>query len=145
MCFSGPGSEKTWKYSEDQPSHQFADGEWGKLALKMICGLTNSTHPVFKCPNTLQAGVLMRRKEGGGAGSHFKNEPETQLTLVRMVLACNQLCLFCAVKNWIRNKMPRIESGRCHSVSSQTTIVGGDLRHHEHSIRAVQAADLCCG
>ena len=39
-CCCGPGSEKTWKYNEERPSHQFADGEWDKLALK----ITRSRH-----------------------------------------------------------------------------------------------------
>ena len=34
----------------------------------------------------------MRRKGGGGAGTHFSwNDPENHLMLVNMTLVCNQL------------------------------------------------------
>ena len=29
-CFCGPGSEKTWKYNEERPFLQFADGVVGE-------------------------------------------------------------------------------------------------------------------
>ena len=41
-CFCGPGSEETWKDSEERPSHQFADGERDKLYLRMISKLITS-------------------------------------------------------------------------------------------------------
>ena len=84
--------------NEDRPCRQFADGEWDKLVRRMISGLVISKHQMFKCSNILQAGVLMRRKKGGGVGTHFRNEPENHLMLVNMVLAGNQLCLCVAVK-----------------------------------------------
>ena len=40
-------------HSEERPSHQFADGEWDKLALRMRNELITSKHPVFKCSNIL--------------------------------------------------------------------------------------------
>ena len=73
-CLCGPGPEKTSKYDEDRPSHPFADGDWDKLASVMTSELTISNHPVSKCSNIAQTGVLMKRKQGGGAGTHFKNE-----------------------------------------------------------------------
>ena len=45
--------------------------------------------------NILQTGVLVRRKNGAGSETHFKNEPAHHLLLVNMLLACNQLCLVC--------------------------------------------------
>ena len=65
VCFCAPGSEKTWKCNEERPSHQFADGEWDKLCLRMTSELVTSKDPVFKCSNTLQTGALMKRKKGG--------------------------------------------------------------------------------
>ena len=38
-CLCGPESEKTSTYSEQRPSHQFADGEWNKLDLRMTSEL----------------------------------------------------------------------------------------------------------
>ena len=35
-CFCGPGSEKTWTLHEERPSHQFAEGEWDNLVLRMM-------------------------------------------------------------------------------------------------------------
>ena len=77
-CFCGPGSEKTWTYNQDQPSYQFADGEWDNFALRLISEFLFSKHPVFKCSNILQTDVLMKRKRGGGAGTHFKSEPDAR-------------------------------------------------------------------
>ena len=62
-CFRGPGSDKNWNCDEERPSHQFADGEWDKLALKMTGKLIISKHQVFKCSNMLQTGALKRIKE----------------------------------------------------------------------------------
>ena len=45
----GQEAEKTWKYKEEQLSHQFADGGWDELALRMMGELITSKHPVFKC------------------------------------------------------------------------------------------------
>ena len=117
-CFCDPGSEKTWKDNEERPFQQFADGGWDNLALRMINELLISKHPLFKCWNILQTGVLIGRTKGGGAGTHFKNEPENHLMLVQMTLACDHLCLFFFHKNstdW--NLHPRIQSGRSHGVS----------------------------
>ena len=98
--------------------HKFADGGWDNLALRMINELLISKHPLFKCWNILQTGVFIGRTKGGGAGTHFKNEPENHLMLVQMTLACDHLCLFFFHKNstdW--NLHPRLQSGRSHGVS----------------------------
>ena len=75
-CFCGLGSGKTWTYSKDRPSHQFADGEWDKLALRLISEFLFSKHPVFKCSNILPTDVLMKRKRGGEPIS--KSEPDAR-------------------------------------------------------------------
>ena len=69
-CFCCPGSEQTWKYDEYRPPHQFADGGWDHLALRMTSKLMISNTRFFKCSNILQSGVLVRRKKGG-VGTHF--------------------------------------------------------------------------
>ena len=45
---------------EERPSHQLADGEWDKLAHRMIGELVTSKQLVFKCSNILKAGALMQ-------------------------------------------------------------------------------------
>ena len=100
-----------------------------RLALGMMSEFIFSKHPVFTCSNILQTSVLMKRKRGGGAGTHLKSEPENHLMLVSMTLAYNQLCLF-SKENVESEQVAssdsyfhrRIESGRSYSViSPQTT------------------------
>ena len=81
-------------------------------------------HPVFKCSNILQTGALVKRKKGGGVGTHFKNETDNHRMLVNMVLACNPLSLFFAVNKCIQNKM---------SVWIQTSTLG----LHQEEVTAV--------
>ena len=69
-----PGSEMTWNYNEDRPSHHFAHGEWDKLALRMMGEFTISKHLTCKCSNILQTGVLMGRKGGKGKGREGEGE-----------------------------------------------------------------------
>ena len=47
-------------------------------ALRMMSELITSNPPVFKRSNVFPTGVLMNRKKGGGAGTHFKNEPDNR-------------------------------------------------------------------
>ena len=35
-----------------------------------------SSSQVFRCSNILETGVMMKRQNGGGAGTHFENEAE---------------------------------------------------------------------
>ena len=56
--FCCPGSEKTWKYQEQRPSHLSADGESDKLALRLTSEFITSKHPVFKSLKSLQTGAL---------------------------------------------------------------------------------------
>ena len=76
---------------------------WDKLVFRMTSELVVSKHPVFKCSNIRQVGVLMRRWKGGGAGTHY-------LMFATMILAWKQLRLSLAAKQWILNstsKKPR--------------------------------------
>ena len=58
--FFGPGSEKKW-YSIGEDSLQ---GEWDKMAEKMMVTLAESGHPVFRATSPLSRGVL--KSKGGG-------------------------------------------------------------------------------
>ena len=126
--FCSPASEKTWTCDDNRPSHRF---EWDKLALRMISEFIFSQHPVFKCSNILQTGVLLKRKKGGRAGTHFNNEPENHLILVNMILACT---VFFAMKNWIQNTMP---------ISIENSIL--ELNQEEHTASAPQKIKVPTG
>ena len=57
--FLGPGSEKKWySISEDSPQ-----GEWDKMAEKMMVILAQSGHPVFRATSPLSRGVLKSKGE----------------------------------------------------------------------------------
>ena len=65
----------------------------------MIGEVITSKHLVFKCTNILQSGVLMKRKKRVGEMERIsKTSTKITLMLVKMILACNQLCLLTAVK-----------------------------------------------
>ena len=56
----GPGSEKKWySISDDSPQ-----GEWDRMAEKMMVTLAESGHPVFRATSPLSRGVL--KSKGGG-------------------------------------------------------------------------------
>ena len=71
LVFCGPGPEQTWA-DEERPSHQYSDPEWGKFALIVTMSeLFTRKHPALKCSNIIQRGAVMKRKKGGGVGTHF--------------------------------------------------------------------------
>ena len=81
--------------------------------------LITNKHPVF-CSNMLQRVMLTSKK--GKHGMHFKSESQNNLLLVNVVLACNQLCAFVAVKMYSAQDAisasylsQRSESGRSHT------------------------------
>ena len=58
--FLGPGSEKKWYFiSEDSPQ-----GEWDKMAEKMMLTFAESGHPVFRATSALSRG--QRKSKDGG-------------------------------------------------------------------------------
>ena len=58
--FLGPGSERKWySISEDSPQ-----GEWDKMAEKMMVTLAESGHRVFRATGPLSRGQL--KSKGGG-------------------------------------------------------------------------------
>ena len=58
--FLGPGFEKKW-YSNSADSPQ---GEWDKMAEKMMVTLAESGHPVFRATSPMSRGQL--KSKGGG-------------------------------------------------------------------------------
>ena len=70
--FLGPGSEKKWySISEDRPQ-----GEWDKMAEKMMVTLAESGHPVFRATSSLSRGVL-KSKGGGKLSIHYCADQES--------------------------------------------------------------------
>ena len=90
--FLGPGSEKKWySISEDSPQ-----GEWDKMAEKMMVTLAESGHPVFRATSPLSRGVL-KSKGGGKLSIHYCADQETITTVFRTITSVNQLSLYGAV------------------------------------------------
>ena len=92
MQFIGLGSEKKWySISEDSPQ-----GEWDKIAEKMMLKFGESRHPVFRATSPLSRGRL--KSEGGGKLSiHNSADFETIETVFRTITSVYQLSLYGAV------------------------------------------------
>ena len=90
--FLGPGSEKKWySISEDSPQ-----GEWDKIAKKMIMTFAESGHPVFRATSPLSRGQL-KSKGGGKLSIHHCADQGTIETVLRTIISVNQLRLYGAV------------------------------------------------
>ena len=90
--FLGPGSEKKW-YSISEGSPQ---GEWDKMAEKMMVTLAESGHPVFRATSPLSRGQL-KSKGGGKLSIHYCADLDTIKTVLRTITFVNQLSLYGAV------------------------------------------------
>ena len=87
--FLAPGSEKKWySISEDSPQ-----GEWDKIAEKMMVTLAESGHPVFRATSPLSRGVL-KSKGGGKLSIHYCADSATIETVFRTIISVNQLSLY---------------------------------------------------
>ena len=87
--FLGPGSEKKWySISEDSPQ-----GEWDKMAEKMVVTLAESGHPVFRAMSPLSRGVL-KSKGGGKLSIHYCVDQETITTVFPTITSVKQLSLY---------------------------------------------------
>ena len=90
--FLGPGSEKKWcSISEGSPQ-----GEWDKMAEKMMVTLAESGHPVFRATSPLSRGQL-KSKGGGKLSIHYCADQDTITTFFRTITCVNQLSLYGAV------------------------------------------------
>ena len=86
--FLGHDSEKKWcSISEDRPQ-----GEWDKMAEKMVLTFAESGHPIFRATSPLSRGQL--KSNGGGKLSiHYCADLETIKTVFRIITSVNQLSL----------------------------------------------------
>ena len=89
--FIGPGSEKKWYPSENNPQ-----GEWDRIAEDMLLEFAKSGHPIFRATTPLSRGKL-KSKGKGKVSIHFSAEPETIDTIYRIILSVNQLSVYGAV------------------------------------------------
>ena len=90
--FLGPGSEKKcYSVSGDSPQ-----GEWDRIAEKMMLELSESRHPVFRASSPLSRGQL-KSKGSGKLSIHYCADLETIKTVFRTITSVNQLSLYGAV------------------------------------------------
>ena len=83
--------KKWYSTSEDSPQ-----GEWDRMAEKMMLEFGESGHPVFRATSPLSWGQL--KSTGGGKLSiHYCADLHTIKTVVRTIIFVNQLSLFGAV------------------------------------------------
>ena len=90
--FLGPGSENKW-YSISADSPQ---GEWDKMAEKMMLTIAESGHPVFRATSPLSRGQL-KSKGGEKLSIHYCANQDTIKTVLRTIVSVNQLSLYGAV------------------------------------------------
>ena len=107
--FLGPGSEKKW-YSISEESPQ---GEWDKMAEKMMLEFAESGHPVFRATSPLSRGVL-KSKGGGKLSTHFFADEGTIENVFRTFISVNQLSIFRAVPDLCE------EYETCHDRTGRT-------------------------
>ena len=111
--FLGPGSEKKW-YSISADSPQ---GEWDRMAEKMMVKFGESGHPVFRATSPLSRGQL-KSKGGGKLSIHYCADLETITTVFRTITSVNQLSLYGAVADMCEE---------CESYHAGRPVVGGQL------------------
>ena len=80
-------------YSISEHSPQ---GEWDKMAEKIMVTLAESGHPVFRATSPLFRGVL-KSKGGGKLSIHYCADRETIENIFRIIISVNQLSLHGAV------------------------------------------------
>ena len=92
MVISGLGSEKKWySISEDSPQ-----GEWDRMAEKMMVILAESGHPVFRATSPLSRGQL-KSKGGGKLSIHYCAGQDTITIVFRTIISVNHLSHYGAV------------------------------------------------
>ena len=88
---------RTWiGESGTQKSEDSPQGEWDKMAEKMMITLAESGHPVFRATSPLSRGVL-KSKGGGKLSMHYCADQETITTVFRTITSVIQLGLYGAV------------------------------------------------
>ena len=89
--FIGPGSEKKWHSSENNPQ-----GAWDNIAEQILLEFAESGHPIFRATTPLSCGIL-KNKGRGKLSIHFAANQNTFDTIYRIILSVNQLSVYGAV------------------------------------------------
>ena len=90
--FLGPGSEKKlFSISADSPQ-----GEWDRIAEKMMLEFGESRHPVFRATSPLSRGQF-KSTSGGELSIHNCADLDTIKNVFRTIISVNQLSLYGAV------------------------------------------------
>ena len=92
--FFGPGSEKKW-YPVSEDSLQ---GEWDKIAEKLMLTFAESGHPVFSATSPLSRGRL-KSKGHGKMSIHYCADLDTIELVFRIIVSVNQLSIYGAVSD----------------------------------------------
>ena len=80
--------EKWYSISEDSPQ-----GEWDKMAEKMMLTFAESGHPVFRATSPLSRGQV-KSKGGGKLSIHCCADLEAIKTVCRTITSVNQVSLY---------------------------------------------------
>ena len=111
--FLGRGPEKKWySISEDSPQ-----GEWDKVAEKMMLTLAESGHPVFRSTSPLSRGVP-KSKGGGKFSIHFCADGDAVETVFRTINSVNQRSIYGAVSDLCE------ECDSCHDRTGRPVVEG---------------------
>ena len=99
-----------YSISEDSPQ-----GEWDKMAVKMMITLAESGHPVFRATSPLSTVVL---KSKGGGKIHYCADLKTITTVFRTITSVNQLSLHGAIAEMCK------ECESCHDRIGRLVVDG---------------------
>ena len=83
--------KKWYSIREDSPQ-----GEWDKMAEKVMVTLAESGHPFFRATSPLSRGKL-KSKGHGKLSIHYCADPGTIETVFRTIISVNQLSIYGAV------------------------------------------------
>ena len=104
--------EKWYSISENS-----SQGEWDKIAGKMMLTFAESGHPIFRATSPLPRGVL-KSKGGGKLSIHNCADFVTIETVFRTIIAVSQLSLYGAVAEMCE------ECESCHDRTGRPVVKG---------------------
>ena len=93
----GFGSEKKWYGTYDCKP----DGSWNRTAEKMLQNFQRSGHQIFRCTSAMERGQF-GSKGGGRTTIHFTASDDNVRLFLKMVISVNQLSLYRAVADLIK-------------------------------------------
>ena len=130
--FIGPGSEKKWYFSENNPQ-----GVWDNIAEHMLLEFAESGHPTFRATTPLSRDQL--KSTGRGKLSiHFTADYPTIETVFRIMISANQLSIYGAVATICEEFETHQDGSGEPDVLMGQSIVLGDMKaeiplHNENS------------